>query len=279
MKKINQTAIIENVANLCQEANWYLGDDILKALKDSIYQEESDTGKNILKQIIENARIAATEKVPICQDTGFVVAFVEIGDEVQIDGELEQAINLGIKKGYQEGFLRNSIVKSPVDRINTGDNTPAVIHTNLVKGNKLRIVIAPKGGGSENMSKIKMLNPAQGIKGIKNFVLDTINQAGPNPCPPLVIGIGLGGTFEKVALLSKKALLRNINQNHQDDKIADLERELLKEINKLGIGPQGLGKTVTALGVNIEVYPCHIASLPVAVNINCHAHRHKEVIL
>ena len=279
MKKINQTAIIENVANLCQEANWYLGDDILKALKDSIYQEESDTGKNILKQIIENARIAATEKVPICQDTGFVVAFVEIGDEVQIDGELEQAINLGIKKGYQEGFLRNSIVKSPVDRINTGDNTPAVIHTNLVKGNKLRIVIAPKGGGSENMSKIKMLNPAQGIKGIKNFVLDTINQAGPNPCPPLVIGIGVGGTFEKVALLSKKALLRNINENHQDDKIADLERELLKEINKLGIGPQGLGKTVTALGVNIEVYPCHIASLPVAVNINCHAHRHKEVIL
>jgi len=279
MKKISQAKIIENVAKLCQDANYYLGNDVLKALKDSIIKEKSEVGKNILKQIIENAKIAATEKMPICQDTGFVVAFIEIGNKVQIEGDLKQAINQGVKKGYKKGFLRNSIVKSPIDRINTGDNTPAIIHTNLVKGNQLKIIIAPKGGGSENMSKTKMLNPAQGIKGIKKFVLDTIEQAGPNPCPPLVIGIGLGGTFEKVALLSKKALLRDINQNHHDEKIANLENKLLKKINETGIGPQGLGKTVTALGVNIEKYPCHIASLPVAVNINCHAHRHKEVIL
>ena len=279
MKKINQSDIVENIADLCQEANYYLGNDIYKALKKSVSIEQSEVGKNILKQLLENADIAAEEKMPICQDTGFVVAFIEIGRNVRIDGDLYEAVNEGVRKGYQEGYLRKSIVKSPLNRENTNDNTPAVIYTDLIEGDELKISIAPKGGGSENMSQIKMLNPAAGKEGIKEFVINTIKKAGPNPCPPLVVGVGIGGTFDKVALLSKKALLRDINHSHQKQDIAELEQELLSEINELGIGPQGLGETVTALGVNVETYPCHIASLPVAVNINCHAHRHKEIIL
>ncbi|MFW5976809.1 MAG: fumarate hydratase, partial [Bacillota bacterium] len=235
--------------------------------------------ENILKQLIENVEIASTEKMPICQDTGFTVVFVEKGKDVYIEGDLYQAINQGVKKGYSEGYLRKSIVKDPFIRDNTEYNTPAVIHTKIVSGNKLRLIVVPKGGGSENMSRIKMLSPAAGKEGVKEFVLNTVKKAGPNPCPPLVIGVGIGGTFEKVAILAKKALLRDINKRVENEELALFEKNLLEEINNLGIGPQGLGGRTTALGVNIKSYPCHIASLPVAVNINCHASRHKEVIL
>jgi fumarate hydratase subunit alpha len=230
--------------------------------------------------LLKNADIARSEDVPMCQDTGFAVVFVELGQDVHIEGgALEDAINEGVRRGYTEGYLRKSIVGHPLERVNTGDNTPAVIHLKLVPGNKMKITVAPKGGGSENMSGIKMLKPAEGVEGVKKFVLDTVKAAGPNPCPPIIVGVGIGGTFEKCALLAKEALLRPVGTPSHRPEIARLERELLDEINSTGIGPQGLGGRFTALAVHIEIYPVHIASLPVAVNINCHASRHKEIVL
>ncbi len=262
------------------EANYYLGRDVIDAFKKAYENELSLTGKEVIQQLIDNAEIARAEKLPMCQDTGFAVVFVELGQDVRIEGGyLEDAINEGVRRGYAEGYLRKSIVGHPLIRVNTGDNTPAVIHLKLVPGDNLKITIAPKGGGSENMSAIKMLKPAEGIEGVKNFVLDTVKAAGPNPCPPVIVGVGIGGTFEKAALIAKEALLRPLGIPHPRPEIAKLEKELLDGINALGIGPQGLGGCCTALAVHVEIYAAHIASLPVAVNINCHASRHKEVIL
>jgi len=278
MKQVHVDKIVAAVKDLCMTANYDLGEDVVKAFEEYHNIEESSTGKGILEQLIENAKIAQSERVPMCQDTGYAVFFVELGQEVYIEGgSLEDAINEGVRQGYKDGYLRKSIVEHPLNRKNTGDNTPAVIHIDLVPGNDLKITIAPKGGGSENMSGIKMLKPADGVEGVKNFVIQRVKEAGPNPCPPIVVGVGIGGTFEKSAILAKKSLLRNIGERHSDPEIADLEIELLTKINKLGIGPQGLGGSTTALDVFIEIYPAHIASLPVAVNINCHAARHKSV--
>jgi fumarate hydratase subunit alpha len=238
-------------------------------------------GKSVLSQLLENRDIAYREGLALCQDTGFAVVFIEWGDRVLFEGkDLFKAVNEGVRRAYKEGFYRKSIVSDPVfDRKNTGDNTPSVLHFEMVKGDKVRIIAAPKGSGSENMSAIRMLRPADGLEGIKNFVLETVDKAGGNPCPPIIVGVGIGGTFEKAAILSKKALFRKIGQKNKDSRYAELEKQLLDEINKLGIGPMGLGGTVTALAVNIEYYPCHIASLPVAVNIQCNSARHKEAIL
>ncbi|MFW6022477.1 MAG: fumarate hydratase [Halanaerobiaceae bacterium] len=279
MRKISCDKIKNTVAEMVVDANFYLPDDVLNALKNGAEKEKSEIGKAVFDQILENNAIASSEKVPICQDTGLVVVFLEIGNEVFIDGDIYSVINEGIRKGYSEGYLRKSIVKSPINRINTDDNTPAVIHTKIVKGNKIKIIIAPKGGGSENMSLVKMLKPADGVDGIRKLVLETIENAGANPCPPIVVGIGIGGSFEKSAILAKEALLRPINDKSEDNEIAELEESLLEDINRLGIGPQGLGGTKTALAVKINTYPCHIASLPVAININCHVARHKEVVI
>lgn len=230
--------------------------------------------------MVENANIAATESIPMCQDTGVAVIFVELGQNVHlVNGDLSEAINQGVKKGYQEGYLRKSMVGHPLERVNTGDNTPAVIHLKMVPGDQIKITVAPKGGGSENMSALKMLKPAEGVEGVKKFVLDTVRNAGPNPCPPLIIGVGIGGTMEKCALLAKEALLRPVGQPHSLPDIAKLEQELLAGINRMGIGPSGLGGVTTALAVHIEIFGSHIASLPVAVNINCHAARHKSVVI
>mgnify|MGYP000864552413 FL=1 len=265
---------------MCQEANFNLGNDVMEAFKKFQETETSLTGKEILQILIKNAEIAQEEQAPMCQDTGFAVVFVELGQDVRIEGgNLEDAINEGVRQGYVEGYLRKSIVGHPLERKNTGDNTPAVIHTKIVPGDKLRIIVAPKGGGSENMSAIKMLRPADGVEGVKKFVVDTVKAAGPNPCPPVVVGVGIGGTFEKAALLAKEALLREIGSKSKYPDIAKLEEELLEEINKTGIGPQGLGGRTTALAVHIEIFAAHIASLPVAVNLNCHAARHKEIVL
>lgn len=262
------------------DANYFLGQDMIDALQGAYDQEISLTGKEIIQQIIDNAGIAKSEEVPMCQDTGFAVVFVELGQDVHIEGgSLEDAINEGVRRGYTDGYLRKSIVGHPLERVNTGDNTPAVVHLKLVPGDKLKIIVAPKGGGSENMSAIKMLKPAEGVEGVKQFVLDTVMAAGPNPCPPIVVGVGIGGTFEKAALLSKESLLRAVGTPNPRPEIAELEKELFDSINNLGVGPQGLGGRITALAVHVNIYPAHIASLPVAVNINCHASRHKEVIL
>ncbi|SFR06178.1 fumarate hydratase subunit alpha [Desulfoscipio geothermicus DSM 3669] len=272
--------ITQAVAKLCKDANYYLGEDVIEAFNNAYEQELSLTGKEIIEQLIKNADIARAEDVPMCQDTGFAVVFVELGQDVHIvGGSLEDAINEGVRQGYTEGYLRKSIVGHPLERVNTGDNTPAVIHLKLVPGDQLKITVAPKGGGSENMSAIKMLKPAEGVDGVKKFVLDTVKEAGPNPCPPIIVGVGIGGTFEKAALLAKEALLRPVGVPSHKPEIAELEKELLKKVNNLGIGPQGLGGRITALAVHVNIYPAHIASLPVAVNINCHASRHKEVIL
>ncbi|MGQ9556990.1 MAG: fumarate hydratase [Desulfurispora sp.] len=280
MKVIHVQEVIDTVARLCQEANYYLGEDVQNAFEAALNTEISLTGKDILKQLLENARIARENAVPMCQDTGFAVVYLELGQDVNITGGfLYDAVNEGVRKGYTEGYLRKSIVNHPLQRINTGDNTPAVIHTTIVPGDQLTITVAPKGGGSENMSAIRMLKPAEGREGVKKFVLETVKNAGPNPCPPIMVGVGLGGTFEKAALLAKQALLRPLGQPHPEPDLAELESELLEEINKIGIGPQGLGGRTTALGVHILTYPCHIASLPVAVNINCHAARHKKAVL
>lgn len=279
MRKIDCVDITEAVAELVKDANVFLPDDVLKALELGEREEESPVGKDIFRQIIKNNEIARSERMPICQDTGMAVIFVEIGNEIYIEGDLEKAINDGVRKGYQEGYLRKSIVNNPLKRVNTGDNTPAVIHCKLVRGEHLKITAAPKGGGSENMSIVKMLKPADGKEGVRRLVLETVLTAGANPCPPIIVGVGLGGSFEKAALLAKEALLRSLDDRNPDPDIASFEDSLLEEINKLGIGPQGLGGTKTALAVKINTFPCHIASLPVAININCHVARHKNIIL
>jgi len=280
MRSIQASAITETVRRLCMEANYHLGADVLKALKKFESTEESPLAKDILNQIIQNAGIAHTEEVAMCQDTGFAVAFVELGQEACISGGgLNDAINEGIRRGYADGYLRKSILEDPLRRKNTGDNTPGIIHLELVPGNKLKLTIAPKGGGSENMSEVRMLRPADGVEGLKDFVVDRVRRSGGNPCPPIIVGVGAGGTFEKCAYLAKKALLREVGSVHPDPFYADLEAELLTKINNLGIGPQGLGGRTTALAVHIEAHPCHIASFPVAVNINCHAARHKSAVI
>jgi fumarate hydratase subunit alpha len=279
-KEIPYQKVVDTVAKLCIDANCLMGDDVINSFKNGLQREESPTGKDILNQLLENAEIAKNEMIPACQDTGFAVVFLEVGSGVKISGgELFNAINAGVAKGYKEGYLRKSIVSDPLRRKNTGDNTPAVIHTEIVPGDNLKITVAPKGGGSENMSEVKMLTPAAGAEGIKNFVVDRVMRSKANPCPPIVVGVGIGGTFEKVAYLAKKALLRDIGTVHPDPYYAEMEKDLMERINKTGIGPQGFGGRVTALAVFIETYPCHIASLPAAVNINCHAARHKTALL
>ncbi|WP_366921879.1 fumarate hydratase [Metallumcola ferriviriculae] len=280
VRKINYIDVVNAVAKLCRDANYYLGEDVINAFETGLKQEESPTGKGVLEQLIENADIACNEEVPMCQDTGVAVVFLELGQDVYVEGGLlYDAVEEGVREGYQTGYLRKSMVENPFKRNNTGDNTPAIIHTNLVAGDKLKILVAPKGGGSENMSAINMMAPAAGEEGVKDFIIDTVRKAGPNPCPPIVVGVGIGGNFEKSAMLAKEALIRPIGELNKDEDIAKMEKELLEKINNLGIGPQGMGGRVTALAVHIKTHPCHIASLPVAVNINCHATRHKSVVL
>ena len=280
MKTINVNEIIKTVKELSIEANYYLPNDVKEAIEEAEKNEKWPIANNILNKILENSQIAAAEKMPICQDTGMACVFVDIGQDVHITGgSLEEAINEGVRQGYAEGFLRKSVVKDPLHRVNTNDNTPALIYYNMVPGDKVKITVAPKGFGSENMSRIAMLKPSDGLEGVKNFVLETVRMAGPNPCPPIVIGIGIGGSFDKAAYLAKKALIRPVNENNTDEFYGNLEKELLEEVNKIGIGPQGFGGKTTALALNIETYPTHIAGLPVAVNINCHATRHKERVL
>ncbi|MBD3169346.1 MAG: fumarate hydratase [candidate division Zixibacteria bacterium] len=280
MRNIEASLITETVKRLCMEANYHLGEDVLGALKKFEADEESPLAKDILQQIIKNAEIAHTEEVAMCQDTGFGVTFVEMGQDVCITGgNLNDAINDGIRQGYSDGYLRKSIVEDPLRRKNTGDNTPGIIHLEIVPGDKFKITVAPKGGGSENMSEVRMMKPADGVEGLKEFVVERVRKSGGNPCPPIIVGVGVGGTFEKCAYLAKKALLREVGSKHPDPYYADLEAELLEKVNNLGIGPQGLGGRTTALGVQIEAHPCHIASFPVSVNLNCHAARHKEAVL
>jgi fumarate hydratase subunit alpha len=278
MKTIEFDNIVKKVKDACMSANFELGEDVITAFRKTKETEESPVGKEILEQLIENAAIAKEEKIAMCQDTGFAVCFVKIGDEVKVSGgNLVEAINEGVRQGYKEGYLRKSICH-PFTRKNTGDNTPAIVHLDMVPGNQLKIIVAPKGGGSENMSRVTMLKPSDGIEGIKRFVVERVRESGANPCPPLVIGVGIGGTFEKAALIAKKALLRPVGSKNPDPELVSLEEELLVEINDLGVGPQGLGGRTTALAVHVNMHPCHIASLPVAVNINCHASRHKEIV-
>ena len=280
MKELDLQRVTDEVERMCIEGNYFIGKEVLDKIKEAYAKEESEVGKNILGQIIENDEIAANEQVPMCQDTGIVVVFLEVGTEVRIPGDIYAAINEGVRRGYEKGYLRKSVVKDPLDRVNTKDNTPAVIHTTLVPGSdKVKIVVAPKGGGSENMSALRMLEPSDGIEGIKKLVVETIKNAGGNPCPPIIVGVGIGGNFEKSAILAKKAVLRDINDKSSSPINAKLEEELLELINKTGVGPLGLGGRTTALAVKVETYPCHIAALPVAININCHAARHKEVEL
>ncbi len=277
MREIAATKITEAVKELCIKANTQLGEDVLEALKRALKEEESPQGKDILEKLILNAQIASEENIPICQDTGFAVVFVELGQDVHISGgSLVDAVNEGVRQGYKEGYLRKSICH-PFTRENTGDNTPAIVHVDVVPGDKVKLIVAPKGGGSENMSRVTMLTPAAGIEGLKDFVVQRVKESGPNPCPPTIIGVGIGGTFEKAAILAKKSLLRELGSKNKDPELQKLEEEWLQAINDLGIGPQGLGGRITSLAVHIEMMPCHIASLPVAVNIQCHAARHKEV--
>lgn len=279
MREVDVRQITETVRGLCIEANTDLGKDVLEAFDRALYTEESPLGVEILKELKENARIAREEKVAICQDTGFAVIFVELGQEVRlIGGDLKEAIFEGVRQGYREGYLRKSICH-PFTRENTGDNTPAIIHTEIVPGDRLKVTVAPKGGGSENMSGVAMLTPSDGVEGIKRYVLHRVRESGSNPCPPTIVGVGIGGTFEMAALLAKKSLLRPLGSRNPEPELNRLESELLEEINKLGIGPQGLGGRTTSLAVHVLMMPCHIASFPVAVNIQCHAHRHKEAIL
>lgn len=278
MKRIETNLISKEVERLCIEAATFIEPDVISSLKKA-KDIESGLSKSILEQIIENDEIATKEFVPMCQDTGIMIVFVEIGNEVFIDGDLNEAINEGVRNGYINGYLRKSVVKSPLNRINTKDNTPAIIHIKFTLGDKLKITVCPKGAGSENMSKVKMLVPADGIDGIKKFVKETIQEAGGRACPPLVVGIGIGGNLEKASLLAKEALLRPLDDESEDLDARQLEKELLKEINELNVGPMGLGGKTTALAVKINLYPCHIASLPVCVNLQCHAARHKKVIL
>ncbi|WP_027129184.1 fumarate hydratase [Fusobacterium perfoetens] len=280
MREINLEVITKEVERLCIEANYYIGKDVLEKLKNAYETEESEVAKTILGQIIENDKIAFEENLPICQDTGLAVIFLEIGTEVKINGDIYEAINEGVRRGYENGYLRKSAVRHPIDRVNTKDNTPAIIHTKLIpNSDKIKIIMAPKGGGSENMSTVKMMKPADGEEGIKKFVVDFVKNAGGNPCPPIVIGIGLGGTFEKAALLAKEALLRDLDDESSNPIDAKLEKEILELINKTGVGAMGIGGINTALAVKVNSFPCHIASMPVAININCHVARHKSVII
>ncbi len=274
MRKVKADKIINTVKEMCIEANLELAPDMKQALVSAKENETSEVGCKILSDLEENLEIAKNERIPICQDTGMAVVFVEVGQNVKVKGSLTEAINEGVRQGYTEGYLRKSVVSDPLERVNTNDNTPAIIHYDIVDGNEIKITLAPKGFGSENMSKIVMLKPADGIEGVKEVVLNAVKEAGPNACPPMVVGVGIGGTFEKCALLAKKALARDLNSKNENQLYADLEDELLEKINKIGIGPGGLGGTQTALGVNVETYPTHIAGLPVAVNICCHVNRH-----
>lgn len=280
MREINVNEIIKNVKELCIEANYYLSRDIEDKLKLCKEEETWPIAEDILDKIIINSDIARKDNMPICQDTGMACVFLEIGQDVHIvGGLLEEAVNEGVRQGYSEGYLRKSVVADPINRVNTGDNTPALVYYDIVKGDKVKITVSPKGFGSENMSRLKMLKPSDGLEGVKEFIIETVDLAGPNPCPPMVVGVGIGGSFDRAAVLAKKALLRPINVKSTNEFYANLEEELLEELNRLGIGPQGFGGKTTALGINIEVYPTHIAGLPVAVNINCHATRHKERVI
>jgi len=279
MREISAQEITEVVKDLCIDANYNLGEDILSAFERAIKTEESPTGRGVLKELIENARIAREEKAPICQDCGLAVVFLEIGQDVHITGgDLKEAINKGVRQGYEQGYLRKSAC-NPITRKNTGDNTPAIIHLDIVPGDTVKITVAPKGGGSENMSRVTMLTPAAGMEGIKDFVVHRVKESGSNPCPPTIIGIGVGGTLERSAILAKKALLRSLGQRNPDPELAKIEEEILVRIKNLGIGPMGYGGTTTSLDVFLEMEPCHIASLPVAVNVQCHAARHKEAVI
>ncbi len=281
MREINVEEITQKVERLCIESNYYLPQDVKKALENALDKEESPLAKEILQDILKNQDIARTKNVPICQDTGLAVIFLELGQDVRlVGGDLNEAIDEGVRRGYKNGYLRKSAVDDPfIVRKNTGDNTPAIIHTKIVPGDKVKMIFAPKGGGSENMSALVMLKPSDGINGIKKFVVDTVDKAGSNPCPPIIVGIGIGGTIEKTTLISKQALLRTVGEHNANPEVAKLEEELLVEINNLGIGPQGFGGRTTALAVNIETFPAHIASMPVAINIQCHVARHKEAII
>lgn len=279
LREIDSRLIEEAVRDMCIDACINLDDSVLKSLEYNKSREENDVAINILDILIENAEIAKNKSIPLCQDTGMAVFFVKVGQDLHIKGKnISSAINEGVRKGYTEGYLRKSVV-SPIDRINTGDNTPAIIHYDIVDGDCLEIEFAAKGFGSENMSKLKMLKPSDGIEGIKQFILDTVKEAGPNPCPPIVVGVGIGGTVDKCSVIAKKALFREIGKHSSKDDIKNLEIEMLEKINSLGIGPQGLGGNTTALAVNIETFPTHIAGLPVVVNINCHSSRHKKIVL
>ena len=279
MRELDAAQIVQTVKRLCVEANCQLPGDIKACIENAYAEEPWGQAKEILERIIENYQIAGKENQPICQDTGAACVFLKIGQDLHINGNLEESVNEGVRQGYTEGYLRKSIVRDPLDRVNTGDNTPAMIYYEIVPGDKLEITVAPKGFGSENMSQIKMLRPSDGLQGVKDFVKKVVEEAGPNPCPPIVVGVGIGGTFDKAAYLAKKALMRSTDVRNEKPFYANLEKELLEEINALGIGPQGFGGKTTALAVNIEEYPTHIAGLPVAVNINCHVTRHKTEVL
>jgi len=281
MRTIEVREVTQIVAQLCIRANYTLGEDVILALKKALEEEESPAGKQVLRRLLENAEIASAEQIPLCQDTGTAVIFLELGQEVcLIGGDLNSAVLEGVRKGYVEGYLRKSIVERPFSaRVNTKDNTPPVIHVEIVPGDRLRVTVLPKGGGSENASAMGMLTPADGRQGLINFVVQTVDRAGSNPCPPTIVGVGVGGTAEKAMFLAKKALLRRVGEPSADPEVAELERELLRRINALGIGPMGYGGRITALAVHVETMPCHIASLPVAVNLQCHAARHGEVTI
>lgn len=279
MRTINLSDVTQNVKKSLMDACENIPEEVLNRLRKAVNEEESELGKKVIEEIIKNDELARNKCLPICQDTGVVVCFVEIGNQVHFEGNLYDAINQGVREAYTEGYLRKSVVAHPLNRVNTKDNTPAIIHVKLVEGDTFKVDLAPKGGGSENMSLVKMLIPADGIPGIKKLVLDTVFHAGGKPCPPIIVGIGIGGNLEKSAILAKEALLRPIDDEAEDEKTRNLEKELLKEINDLGVGPMGFGGTVTCLAVKINTYPCHIASLPVAINIQCHAARHKSFTL
>jgi len=280
MKEIHVSDITNAVRNLCIDSNYYLSEDVRNRLKEAYEKETWAIAKDILDKILINADIAKNQRMPMCQDTGMTCVFVDMGQDVHVvGGNLEEAINEGIRQGYAEGYLRKSVVSDPLNRVNTKDNTPGILYYNIVPGDKLKITVAPKGFGSENMSQLKMLRPADGVQGVKDFVIKVVKEAGPNPCPPIIVGVGIGGTFDKSANLAKKALIRLTSERNPNPYYADLERELMESINALGIGPQGFGGRSTALAVNIETYATHIAGLPVAVNINCHATRHAEIEL
>ena len=280
MREVNVSVITDNIKEMCIEANHFLTDDMKNVFENAVKNEESALGKQVLGQLEENLKVAGEDMIPICQDTGMAVVFINVGQDVHLTGgDITDAINEGVRRGYVEGYLRKSVVKDPIYRENTKDNTPAVIHFNIVPGDKVDITVAPKGFGSENMSRVFMLKPADGIEGVKEAILTAVKDAGPNACPPMVVGVGIGGTFEKCAYLAKKALTRDLNEESPVEYVRNLEKEMLEKINKLGIGPGGLGGTQTALAINIETYPTHIAGLPVAVNICCHVNRHSHRVI